>query len=841
MKIFRPMQLKWLVSVFLVCMPTVVWAQDLVSTITNILVQNTQVTYALKVCNQGYATVGNSQLALYYHLASAPGCSTSPSYVWNIDSLGPSDCVTIQHVRKDVPLGSYTAWSRADYNCAVSETNNDNNNASKEYQVLPDLWLESLEVATGGSSGNGAVYRAKIKNLGATTTDTFVLALYFNRTSAPGCNITPDVFWVIDGLAYNESVEYKSPRENVPTGNFTAWAMVDQSCIISETNESNNISSGISYSVGPNIHIYKPQVTVNGSTVTYKVKVANNGTMSTGPFAVGLWYNRTSNPVCNTAANYVWPVSNLASNGQYTELSYEITNVSGGSYTAYAFADMACAITEMDETDNIDSSSYTVSFPDFYMKEFSAISNGNQVTFSAKVCNQGATTSIPFQIGLYYNLSSKPTCASSPDFTWPPINGLTPGDGNCITLTPYTMTGVAAGAYHAWVLADRTCLVPESDENNNDNNAFYSVAATQPDLNVSAFSATPNGTTVTYNALINNSGLSTSAPFYIGLYFNRATAPDCSIKPDVEFIRPNGLANGDPQLVTYVQNNATPGGPYTGWMMIDNRCQITEYNETNNTASSAPYTIASPTQPDLVVESFDVNAVGTSVTYTAKICNKGTANSPTVTVGLFYNRTNAPAQNCTDAPNAIATVGALAPNGCETKTWTQTNTPPNTYNAWVFADSTCQASESREDNNHASKSYTVTSVAPDLGIAADGGTKFDSQANIDYTITKPDSEQKYDQSGNIKNDIKIVTSDQSLNSDAQGVQPDGSINGDGPFSSHSDGGVVTGGDNGILIGEAIDGCSCEVANHSTSHIAWWLFLGIGIIMFRIRRRKMASK
>jgi len=106
----------------------------------SIKTSGTQVTYTATVCNAaGAAAAPASVLALYYNLATAPGCSSKASKTVAIVALKAGACQTRSVVRKGAPKGGYVGWARADAACKVAEGSENNNNAKRAYTVTPPV------------------------------------------------------------------------------------------------------------------------------------------------------------------------------------------------------------------------------------------------------------------------------------------------------------------------------------------------------------------------------------------------------------------------------------------------------------------------------------------------------------------------------------------------------------------------------------------------------------------------------------------------------------------------------------------------------------------------------
>jgi len=693
-------------------------AQDLVVSDFNVTVAGSTVTYSATVCNNGSTTSTTFDLEIYYDLTSAPNCYTVMSQQWAIAGLASGACTTRSYVRSGVASGIYTGWARADADCSVSETNESNNNRSWTYVVGGvDLVLSNLDVSVNGST---VTFIVTICNQGASTSSSFYLDLYYNRTTAPSCSTTPNAWHTIGGLASGACQTETFTRSNAPNGSYTAWARVDGTCSITEVDESNNDSSK-PYSVGgqPDLVVSNFDISVNGSTVTYSAMVCNQGASTSTPFDVEIYYDLASAPGCTTISSRESTVGGLAS-GACTTVSYVRTGTPNGVYTGWARVDADCAVTESNESNNNASKTYSVGGPDLVVSTFDISVNGSTVTYTATICNQGTATAQSFFLDLYYDRSTAPTCTTTPS-EWQTISGL--GTGACTTRT-FNRTGAPNGSYTGWARVDGACSVNETNESNNNSSKSYTVGG--PDLVVSSFSASVNGSTVTYNVTICNNGTSTGTSFYLDLYYDRSTPPTCSTSPD-QWKTIAGLAAGACSTQTFTRTGA-PNGTYTGWARVDGTCSVTESNENNNNASTS-YTVG---QPDLVVSSFNTSVNGSTVTFTATICNNGGSTSTSFYLDLYHDRSTAP--SCSTTPNSFQSISGLAAGACTTETFTRTGTPNGTYTGWARVDGTCVVTESNENNNNASSTYTV-GVAPQPDLVVSSFTTSVGGTTVTFTVT----------------------------------------------------------------------------------------------------------
>ena len=119
---------------------------------------------------------------------------------------------------------------------------------------------------------------------------------------------------------------------------------------------------------------------------------------------------------------------------------------------------------------------------------------------------------------------------------------------------------------------------------------------------------------------------------------------------------------------------------------------------------------------DLRVTSLTPTYNGTSVTFSAQICNQGTADATAFDLGFYYHQSTQP--TCLTTKDAVVKFypQGLKKNHCAVRTVTRTGTKDGTYKAWAMADANCHVAELNETNNSTWLQYKVET--PDLYISA---------------------------------------------------------------------------------------------------------------------------
>jgi subtilase family serine protease len=337
---------------------------------------------------------------------------------------------------------------------------------------------------------------------------------------------------------------------------------------------------------GPDLVLSSFTAQVSGSTVTFSATLCNYGAAPTSSFLVGVYYDETSAPNCSAYATDEKTVSSLGA-GDCTTQTFTRSGAPSGTSKAWVMADSGCDILETSEANNTGSTSYTVgsSYADLAVSTFSASVSGTSVTYSATVCNNGASTSSTFSVNVYADRTSAPSCTSTAIGSSKSVYGLS--SGSCTSLT-FSRSSVASGSHTDYLLVDSSCSVTEDDESNNSKSTTYTVGSTgYPDLTVSSVTASVSGSTVTYSVTVCNNGASTTSEFYVGLFYDHSTDPGCSNWNDEkDFL---GMSGGACQTTSFTRTGATTG-THTDWVQADDDCTLQESNESNN-SKTVTYTV----------------------------------------------------------------------------------------------------------------------------------------------------------------------------------------------------------------------------------------------------------
>jgi len=404
------------------------------------------------------------------------------------------------------------------------------------------------------------------------------LRLFYHGTSAPTCSSSYSTYGNISSLGTGKCHNLSFNRYNTPPGNLTSWVLADGGCVITEADENNNTASA-TVGYGSDLYVSSFSVAATIFKATYTASICNKGDPITTGITVGLYNNATSEPGCTTKVDQTTNIAGLAKNACAT-VTFTWATPPGGSYKGWIKADPTCAIAELNETNNAASASYDVK-TDFYIAAFSVKTSKTsyKVDYSISVCNQGAASNSPFNLGLYFHATAAPGCTTKPDMVWtvPSLSS-----GLCTTRT-FSRASAPPGSYTGYARADTDCKWVELLEANNNKAVKYTVGQL-PDLQVSQLTATATKNKIDFSSTVCNKGAAVKGPFLLGLWHNRSGKPTCSVTPDQSKLI---LSLGAGACYTHsFTHYASKPGVYLGWVLVDAQCKVPETLETNNTASS---------------------------------------------------------------------------------------------------------------------------------------------------------------------------------------------------------------------------------------------------------------
>jgi subtilase family serine protease len=567
------------------------------------------------VKNKGSLGAGGFRLDSWFDRSANPPCASTGSVTENIASLGAGASLTFSYpFTFPTGFGNHNARAFADSQCVIAETFENNNTFTRTYVVSgPDVTITAMNITPPyGAPNTPATLSVTVKNQGTVAINSsFVLNSWFHRTANPACGNGASVTSNIASLAAGASLTFNYPF-NFPAGTatYTARSMVDGTCVIAETSESNNIASKPYTIQGPDLTVVSVTITPTaappGTAGTMAVVVRNLGSLEAINAVLGNWFHRSANPACGNAASLSDTIPSLAAGASVTLVYPFNFGTLLGTNTARAFIDAPCAIGEMNESNNIATRNYAVQAPDLSVTSMTvAPSTGpagtaGSLTVIIKNTSSLSVTS-PFRLDSWFTRSTAPTCGQTGSAT-ENIASLAAG-ASTTYVYPFTFSSGTIGTNYARAFVDSQCVINgETSETNNINYKSYIVSG--PDFTLTAMSVAPisgpAGTLGTLTVTLKNQGtIAVTQSFRLDAWFTNVSTPTCGATGSVTEVI-GSLGAGASLTLSYPFTFPSSAGTYTARGFGDSQCAIKEANENNNqrtTTYQATTTLAPQSQP----------------------------------------------------------------------------------------------------------------------------------------------------------------------------------------------------------------------------------------------------
>lgn len=571
---------------------------------------DTTITYT--VTNSGVDPSGSFTVDLWANSGVIPAIGTTGDISVNHSSLLSATSLT-NTITVPTSVTSGTAYTIVDsLNTVIESNETDNISTAKTWQIPPtsapadlSITIDSM-VATGSTTGNSIDITYTVKNLGTETSASFNVDLWSNLAISPTMGDLGELTATLAGLAGNGSV---TQTISLPTtlASGLAYAIVDTTNAIIESNESNNSASGswqVPVSNPPtNLTISIDSVNaiggVTGNELSITYTISNVGATPSGAFQVDVWSNAASIPTMGSIGEQTVNHASLIGAASLTNTITLLTNNTSG--IAYAIVDSPNVVTESNETDNIGGgSSWQVPVtnppPNLSVSIDSitavAANIDNDISITYTVTNNGVDPSGPFAIDLWSNTSPAPIIGSTGESTIA-HTGLIGAQST--TLVSVIKSPLTSGV--AYAIVDSANVVAESNETDNvSSGSSWTVSVPiLPDLNITIDSVTAQanaaGTSdvnVTYT--VTNNDVAASGSFAVDLWSNSAVAPVVGSIGE-QSIAHASLVSGGTITQTITMKNLAASG--TAYVVVDTANVVKESIEINNVSSGATW-IATP-------------------------------------------------------------------------------------------------------------------------------------------------------------------------------------------------------------------------------------------------------
>ncbi len=196
-----------------------------------------------------------------------------------------------------------------------------------------------------------------VSNQGSIAADGFYVDFYPDLTAPPILNQLGPEFQYFSSLAAGASAALVDTFTYTTGGAHSAYAQVDTTGLISETNETNNVFGPQTVNVS-DVDLVIDSITYNptspqiGEIVTVTVAFSNQGTSDAGFFYVDWYSDLLIAPVTFDDGDAFQSFSSLAA-GASNSMATTFTYTTEGTFSSYAQIDSFAQVAETDETNNV--------------------------------------------------------------------------------------------------------------------------------------------------------------------------------------------------------------------------------------------------------------------------------------------------------------------------------------------------------------------------------------------------------------------------------------------------------------------------------------------------------
>jgi hypothetical protein len=378
--------------------------------------------------------------------------------------------------------------------------------------------------------------------------------------------------------------------------------------------------------------------------------------------------------------------------------------------------------------------------PDLVLESFNVFVDNTSATYTIVVRNDGAEPSIPTNIGIFHFSQEVPVPPSDEYNLLVELDGMNPGDRKTII---FRVNNMPFGSYRSWAYIDPLNSVEEPNKGNNVSSEAQlftipgagAAVPDLPDLRVRHFIVTDNRNRFTFEITIENVGTNDAGPSVAEIRLNPvAPLPPFSETDNRQRFNVPGLAPGGSFTIANVQTRNLATGSYALRLEVDRLAQVRELNENNNigfvtedrTGRSrsidglgtveavpvvAPRNSVDPTnEPNLVVDLFYANVLGSGVELIGFVRNGGSADAPVSQLALYHNQADAPTSPA--GADTLLNVPFLEPDATHFVSFPLENVPAGDYIAWAFSDPANAIVESNETDNVGGPAPYTTTTPP---------------------------------------------------------------------------------------------------------------------------------
>ena len=591
------------------------------------------------------------------------------------------------------------------------------------------------------TSGNSITVTYTIKNQGAGSAGTSQTKIQIKNSS--GTQITAPTFSessLSAGASASRSRSVPIPSGSA-AGTYTAYVILDNLSALSQSNTSNDLTPGVSFSVSapaaqsdivvqgtPSISP-NPVTSGNSITVSYTIKNQGAGSAATSQTKVQIKNSSGTEVTAPTFSEASLSAGASASRSRSVTIP---TGSPSGTYTAYVILDNSSVLNQSNTSnDYTPGVNFSVSAPvaqsDIVVQGTPSISPnpviaGNSIVVSYTIKNQGAGDAATSQTKVQIKNSSG-TEITAPTFS---ESSLSAGSSASRSRTVTIPSGSAAGTYTAYVILDNSTVLNQSNTSNDYTPGVtfgVSVVASQCDIVVQgAPTINPNpvtaGSAIVVTYTIKNQGGTDAGSSQTKIQIKNSsgvqiTAPTFSEASVL-------VAASESRTRSVAIPSGSAAGTYTAYVILDNSSTLNQSNTSNDYTPGVTFSVGAG-QCDIVVQgtpAISPNPVAASnnITVTYTIRNLGGASAGA-------SQTKIQIKNSTGAQIAAPTFseGSLAAGASASRSRTVAipgGTPAGTFAAYVILDNLEQLSQTSAANDYTSAVlFTVANAPSEINLA----------------------------------------------------------------------------------------------------------------------------
>jgi len=215
-------------------------------------------TVTVTVANQGDGdALEDFRVDWYAHLGSPPISTTVGNLQWWQSGLGPGQTATLQEMYTFDTPGEHTLYAQVDRDDLVME-DDEGNNITDPLLVTaarPDLVVQSISTDPETPIANFpfSLTVTVANQSDGSAEDTFAVDWYADPAVPPTSTTPSDGFWQIAGLDPWQQEGLSDTHTFLTEGEHVLYAQVDAADLVTESNESNNVSSPLTVNVTSNV------------------------------------------------------------------------------------------------------------------------------------------------------------------------------------------------------------------------------------------------------------------------------------------------------------------------------------------------------------------------------------------------------------------------------------------------------------------------------------------------------------------------------------------------------------------------------------------------------------